>query len=141
MIFFSQPNSPQATVDNIAANLETILAEVDRQAESVAAEIKANPEFIPSNIRGNSFFVYDSERVISWSDNRFVPTLASVSDTFKLKVLKAGNGDYLAKKWKIDGQRFIVGIVPLFRKFNITNSYLKTWWNRRLFPYWKHFYS
>ena len=79
------------------------------------------------------FFVYDAQQVISWSDNRFVPTQASVADTFNLKLLKAGNGDYLAKKWKINDSQFLISIIPLYRKFNITNDYLSTWWNRRFF--------
>ena len=81
-----------------------------------------------------SFFVYDTVQVISWSHNRFVPTHASVADTFKLKLLKAGNGDYLAKKWKINDSEFLVATIPLYRKYNITNSYLNTRWNERIFP-------
>ena len=62
------------------------------------------------------------------------PAYASVADTFKLKLLKAGNGDYLAAKWKINNNKFIVAIIPLDRKYNITNNYLSNWRNDRVFP-------
>ena len=80
------------------------------------------------------FFVYDRQKVVSWTDNHFVPSYASVADTFKLKLLKAGNGDYLATKWVINNNKFIVAIIPLDRKYNITNNYLSNWRNDRVFP-------
>ena len=52
-----------------------------------------------------SFYVYDAQQVVSWSDNRFVPSQASVAEPFTVKLLKAGNGDYLAKKWKVNDSR------------------------------------
>ncbi|MBA4058497.1 MAG: hypothetical protein C0490_27515, partial [Marivirga sp.] len=79
------------------------------------------------------FFVYDETDILTWSDNQFVPSQASVADTFKLKLLKAGNGDYLARKWKINDTQFLISIIPLHRKFNITNNYLDTWWNENIF--------
>jgi len=134
ILFFSRPYSPQITAENLARNLDKELASIDKDAESILLHLKQKTEHDIHTLTTYSFFVYDKQQVISWSDNRFVPSRASVADTFKLKLLKAGNGDYLAKKWKINEAQFLVAIVPLYRKFNITNSYLNTWWNERIFP-------
>jgi len=132
--FFNVPSNPKASVRKVSSNLEDVLADVDREANLFLQQIEVAPDFSPSSVRGNSFFVYHEGQVVSWSDNRFVPTHASISDNFRMKVLKAGNGDYLIKKWKIHDDKFLVAVIPLYRKFNITNDYLQTWWNRRLFP-------
>src|SRR5688572_10534171 len=80
------------------------------------------------------FFVYDGLQLSSWSSNQFVPSAASVTGPFNIKLLKAGNGSYLAKKWYLGENRFLIGIIPLVRKYTITNDYLKTEWNQKIFP-------
>ncbi len=132
--FFSRSSSPQVTRDTLSGNIEEELTRIDRDAALLLEQfnkVSAREIHIQSEY---PFFVFDAQQVISWSDNRFVPTLASVADTFNIKLLKAGNGDYLAKKWQISKTEFLVAIVPLYRKFNISNDYLSTWWNQKVFP-------
>ncbi|MDH4297772.1 MAG: hypothetical protein OEV74_15950, partial [Cyclobacteriaceae bacterium] len=109
------------------------MASIDNDAETLLGQFQqsADRDITQSS---HSFIVCNKQQVISWSDNHFVPALASVADTFKLKLLKAGNGDYLAKKWYISETQYLVGIIPLYRKFNISNNYLSTWWNPHIFP-------
>jgi signal transduction histidine kinase len=133
LYFFNSPSEPQAVVEKVSDNLSEVLQGVDRQALDVIRELKSSKDFRPRSVQGTSYFVYDGRQVVSWSDNRYVPTPASVADTFKLKLLKAGNGDYLAKKWRMGEGKFLVAVIPLYRQYNITNDYLHTWWNRRLF--------
>ena len=109
------------------------MASLDKDAETLLSQFQQSAERDITQ-SSHSFIVCDKQQVISWSDNGFVPTLASVADTFKLKLLKAGNGDYLAKKWYISETQYLVGIIPLYRKFNISNNYLSTWWNPHIFP-------
>ena len=89
---------------------------------------------MPPTSRTYSFFLFESSRLTEWSSNDFVPTAASVAETFFYKIAKAGNGNYLAKKWKLKDSRFLVGVVALIRNYSITNDYLKTAWNDRVFP-------
>lgn len=133
LAFFNGPADPAWTLKKVSGKLDRMLEDMDSKALVFMKEIKASPDFAPTNFQGNSFFVYDGGQVVSWSDNKFVPTPASVADTFNVKLLKAGNGDYLAKKWKISGDKFLIAVIPLYRQYNITNDYLQTWWNRRLF--------
>jgi hypothetical protein len=71
-------------------------------------------------------------------DSKIIHTILRETTIFfqllNLKLLKAGNGDYLAKRWKVNDNEFLVAIIPLYRKFNITNDYLKNWWNDNVFP-------
>ena len=129
----TRPYSPQATVEKVSVNLERLLKDIDTHASSYRSQLQQNANLELESYRGVSFFLFEGGQLQSWSDNKFVPTSASVEDTFKLKVLKAGNGDYLAKKWKLNSSQELVAIIPLFRKFNITNDYLQTWWNKNIF--------
>jgi len=79
------------------------------------------------------FFCFRGSELVYWSDNRFVPSYASVADTFDLKLLKAANSDYLAKKWTLPGNRSLVFVIPLHRHYPITNDYLGAEWNRKIF--------
>jgi len=127
------PYAAQSRAEKLAASISDELSSIDRDAASLITQFQQN---VGRGIAGTShtFFVYNNQRVISWSDNGFVPSVASVADTFKLKLLKAGNGDYLAKKWRISQSQYLIAIIPLYRKFNISNNYLSTWWNPRIFP-------
>lgn len=132
--FFSKASSPQVTAEKLSLNIEGELALIDKDAEFLLDRFskQINREILKRS--EYSFFVYDAQQVVSWSDNLFVPSQASVADQFNIKLLKAGNGDYLAKKWKISNTEFLVAVIPLYRKFNITNDYLSTWWNSNIFP-------
>lgn len=107
---------------------------MDVVAESIASN-SSNPEseILPSG-KTYSFFLFDGLQLVAWSNNDFVPTSASVAETFSIKLLKAGNGSYLAKKWKLKDDRFLVAIIPLIRNYTITNDYLKREWNERILP-------
>jgi len=125
--------SSQDVADKITSRLKDEIALADEDAKQVLSQLEKNPEYNLSTIHEHPFFVYDRQGIISWSDNTFIPATASVLDTFQLKLLKAGNGDYLAKKWKMSNKKFLVAIIPLTRKYTITNSYLHPEWNERIF--------
>jgi len=127
-------SSPQAIVNEFSLRLDGQIKLLDQEALRFLEEEKRNADFLPGQDVQSSFFVYDHGQVISWSDNNYIPTYASVSDTFRLKLLRSGSSDYLAKKWTIRPGRFLVAVIPLYRKYTITNNYLNTVWNRAIFP-------
>ncbi|MBL0739741.1 sensor histidine kinase [Chryseolinea lacunae] len=132
--FSDQPVSPEAVAEPIAHRLQNELQAMDVEAAALLdALAQQEPHDVPSR-RRFAFFVYDTQQLLSWTDNSFVPSQASVADAFTLRLLKGGNGDYLARKWKVNDALFLVGVIPLSRKFSITNNYLEPWWNRRVFP-------
>ena len=127
------PVPPQRIALTIARNLEKELQRVDAEAAGILADLEDDEGTLPFP-EEFSFFLFEGSKLIAWSDNNFVPTAASVSESFTIKLLKAGNGNYLAKKWKLEGGRFLVAIVPLIRNYTITNDYLGTEWNDHVFP-------
>ena len=134
MLFaFDRPNAAASTVSDISRNLAYIVRDVDRQAAEYLPVIRQHPDTELKSVDGNAWYVYDPQRVLQWSDNRFVPTPGSVMGSFELKLLKGGNGDYLARKWRLDERQSLVVVIPLFRKYTIRNNYLTNWWNSRLF--------
>jgi two-component system, NtrC family, nitrogen regulation sensor histidine kinase NtrY len=132
--FASRPASPQSIADKISGNLEKEIQHADVEAADILSTLKERETSTLPGSDEYSFFLYESFRLKAWSDNKFVPVAASVAESFSLKLLKAGNGNYLAKKWKIDERKFLVAIIPLIRNYTITNDYLKTEWNDRIFP-------
>lgn len=133
LALFDRPSASSTTIADISQSLTRILEDVDQQAAEYVTLVKQHPDPVLHNADGNAYFVYDAQRVLLWSDNRYVPTPASVSGNFELKLLKGGNSNYLAKKWKIDDRQWLVVIIPLFRNYTIRNNYLSTWWNAKLF--------
>lgn len=133
LVWFDRPSASTTTLTDIGESLERILQDVDQQAAEYLDLVKDHPDPVLHNVDGNAYFVYDAQRVLLWSDNHFVPTPASVSGNFELKLLKGGNANYLARKWKIDDRQWLVAVIPLFRKYTIRNNYLSTWYNSRVF--------
>lgn len=133
LVFFDRPSASNTTIADISESLQRVLKDVDQQAVEYMALVKRHDNPVLQNVDGNAYFVYDAQRVLFWSDNRYVPTPASVSGNFELKLLKGGNGDYLARKWSIDDRQWLVVVIPLFRSYTIKNNYLSTWWNSELF--------
>lgn len=130
-----QPASPQAVALDVTNNLERELKSLEDEASKIIAALPQEQIQQPLPLSSSySFFLFGRTRLISWSSNDFVPTIGSVSESFNLKLLKAGNGNYLARKWKLNGSFFLVGIIPLTRHYTITNDYLEAEWNDHVFP-------
>jgi hypothetical protein len=113
--YAGQPVPPQRIAFDVSKNLERELQQLDEQAALIISSLEDGRRWTPPTKRVYSFFLFESSRLIEWSSNDFVPTAASVAETFSIKLLKAGNGNYLAKKWKLKDSRFLVGVVLLIR--------------------------
>jgi len=132
--YFSQRlESTQSVEATIVKNLQLELATMAAEVDTLLPKLQRSST-LPPHRRRFSFFVYDGQQLVSWTDNGFVPSPASVAEPFTLKMLISGNGDYLARKWKVNDTKFLVGVIPLYRRFSITNNYLEPWWNLRIFP-------
>src|SRR5690606_15505683 len=80
-----------------------------------------------------AFYVFDNYRLTSWNDHLFVPRVSAMAENFTLRLLRDGNSDYLARKWAIDNKTFLVGVLPLYRRYQITNHYLEPRQNEDVF--------
>lgn len=134
LYYVQRPYSPQNIAGRIAENLEEELVHVNEEADNLVVKLRNDPKATLPVFDQFSFYVFSRNQLLAWTDNNFVPTAASVADTFHIKLIKSGSSDYLAKKWRINNQRHLVAVIPLFRKYNITNDYLKADWNKQVFP-------
>jgi two-component system nitrogen regulation sensor histidine kinase NtrY len=128
----SRPDSQESIASKIAADIQQELAVVEKEVP----EILTNIDF-PSNMTRDlsyPFFIYDHDSLVYWSDNHYVPSGASVADTFQIKFLKTGNESFLLKKVLISKGRFVVSLINLQREYIINNDYLNSEWNRKIFP-------
>ncbi len=114
--FASRPVSPQNIANKLSQNLNEELQKVDVEAEAFLSNLKQGGSLPLTSKNEYSFYFFDGLQLKSWSNNDFVPSAASVAESFNLKLLKAGNGSYLAKKWKLNDNDFLLAVIPLFRK-------------------------
>ena len=129
----NRPVLPQDIALTVSRNLEKEIEKANEEAGSILANLH-EPGYRLPQIKGLSFFLFDRGRLAEWSNNDFVPTSASVVQPFSIKLLKAGNGNYIAKRWQVNTSQFLVAVIPLIRNYTITNDYLRTEWNERIFP-------
>lgn len=128
--------SDQFLAERLSENLTQEVSLMEKEAQEVLAYFESTSDvssFSPDGL--HPFYCYAQDSLLYWSDNTFVPTPVSVADTFTLKLLKGGNGDYLARKWTLQNGRSLVYLIPLFRKYTIANDYLSPEWNTAIFPH------
>lgn len=132
-----RPASQQVIVNKVVANLKEELQIIDRQASGILKEARSGTQYEgePRSAFEVPFFIYNNNTtLVYWSDNSFIPPGRLVTDTFSIKFLKTSGGDYLARKWTIDENRFLIALIPLHREYPINNVYLNPEWNRKIFP-------
>jgi two-component system nitrogen regulation sensor histidine kinase NtrY len=128
--WFHRSADPKTVAQNLSDRLEREIEGVKRDAELVAEQQQGR-----TRVRTQyPYYVYGNQKVSFWSDHSFIPSYASVAEPFTLKLLKSGNSDYLAVRFNQDHARTLVFVIPLYRKYNITNDYLSPEWNERIFP-------
>ena len=71
---FSKRSSPQLIAQKLSLNLEGELSIIDENAELLLDRFskQANREILTRS--EYPFLVYNAQQVVSWSDNRFVPS-------------------------------------------------------------------
>jgi two-component system nitrogen regulation sensor histidine kinase NtrY len=125
-----QKDSLSSVADEIARRLDKELSKVEEDFEHVIST-----ETIPDNAKLNyPIFVYKRGELIYWSDNTFVPTPQQAYDGSDLKLYTTGSEAYLLRKKKVDNDRVVVCVLPLFRKYQISNDYLTPEYNERILP-------
>lgn len=125
----SQSADPEAVARKLSSRLEHEIAKVRSDAAAVAEQPPrktARTQY--------AYYLYGNQKVTFWSDHTFVPTYASIAEPFKFKLLKSGNSDYLAIRFDQEHNQVLVFVIPLFKRYNITNDYLSPQWNQQIFP-------
>ncbi len=112
----------------IEKKINTIFDRIDKEANLILHDPKA----INWSSLDNSFFLIDSTEVLAWSKNQFFPDLNSKSN-HSIRLSQNSSGDFLIKRWEITNSRYLVCVIPLVRKYPISNRYLFPEWNENIF--------
>lgn len=112
------------TKESIANRISDNLSKALYALEAESTQILNSPKpFKWSELKG-SHFLMDSLRVIAWSDPEFLPDARQIQTDFKLKLVKNSNGDFLLRKHVFGSSKFLISVLPLYKKYSITNRYL-----------------
>lgn len=126
--------SPSTVVERISGNLLAEIDHLEKDAVPVLDQLKRDGRFVVPPDTHYDYYFYSKGRIAGWSNNQFVPSAASVQDEFRFRLLKEGNGDYLARRWQFNDDAYLVGVIMLSRSYPIVNDYLKPEWNTAIFP-------
>ncbi len=129
-----KPVSASSVAIKISKAISRELAKVDEDAGKILNSISEKGNQALGVDYAYPFLVYQNNVLSAWSSNTIVPPAPLVADTFSIKLLKTSGGDYLAKKWILDKERFLLALLPLHRQFTIRNNYLQPEWNNKIFP-------
>lgn len=124
----SQNDGPKI-IDQVTSRLNEQVSAMDREA---AYLLQQDPMKMTKVT--HSFFLMDSVDVLDWSRNDFLPDPHTVQDDFSARLLRWPRGVFLLKKWRLDGGKFLLGVLPLQNRYKINNRYLVSGWNKKIFP-------
>lgn len=121
----TQENIVHRISDNLSRELHAL------EAESVQILNSTQP-IKWSKLRGSHFLI-DSLRIIAWSDHEFLPDVRQIQTDFKLRLVRNVSGDFLLRKYSSDSSRFLISVLPLYKKYSIANRYLTPQMNASIF--------
>ena len=128
-LIFEKVGSPDKIVIHISQNLAKEIEIVDGEA---ALLIASEEESIWQGI-SHSFFLMDDLIVLRWNRNDFLPDPRLLNEDFEIKLLQSVRGSFIIKKWKMEGDKSLLSIIPLYEKYPISNRYLIPTWNSKIF--------
>lgn len=114
---------------DILHNVRAELANATTEAE----EIIGNPSKIWSS-NNHPFYLRRGNKIVAWSSNFYEPEASWFSDSGKERYVHSLRGDFIVKAWPTPGGETLLVVIPLIEKFRITNRYLSTVYNPKIFP-------
>lgn len=116
-------------VISIQEKLDKVVDDVDNEAQLILSD----PGAVSWSSLRNSFFLVDSTAVLAWSNNQVLPDLRRVNEQTTFQLIQNNAGDFLIKSWKISDTRMLISVIPLVRKYPVSNRYLFPDWNEKIF--------
>lgn len=86
-------------------------------------------------------FVFQAGKLLSWSDNRFLPPYEILAGNYSLKVIEANGITFIAKKKLLEGRNTdieIYSIIILQQIVEVENDYLQSGVVENIIPYLGH---
>lgn len=129
-MFAYNADSTDEKASFIEEQLHTLAEDINREARLILTD----GDSVKWSSFNNSFFLLDSTAVLAWSNNEFYPDLRSrVDSTGIFQLTRSNSGDFLFTSWPATNSRILVSMIPLVRKYPISNRYLSTEWNDNIF--------
>lgn len=122
---------PQAVANQIEQNVKRQLARLNEAAISYQ---KASVYDVRWTQSAFPFLLFDSANLVAWTNAKYFPDVFENSTYDSLQLLQLNRGDFLIRKWRLDNQKLLVGILPLVERFKVNNEYLRATWNPEIFP-------
>lgn len=128
---------PRPAPSEVDLRSSTLLSREQAKVEQWAKVIAADPSKIWQATE-YPFYLLDGNEVVAWSDNFYEPELAWFSDSTAAagqpRIVRSLRGAFAAQTWSLPTGQKLLGLVPLFERYRITNRYLAPALNEKVFP-------
>jgi signal transduction histidine kinase len=114
-----------------------IKANVQRELEAANQQvvgIGSSPEEEVWNSTGYPLYLRKGNKLVAWSSNFYEPEPTWFEDSRKEKFARSLRGDFVIKSWQLSHDHTLLVVIPLIERFRITNRYLSTHYNPKIFP-------
>ncbi|QHT68432.1 two-component sensor histidine kinase [Rhodocytophaga rosea] len=141
IIFYSSPNAEEQQLKSIHEQIWHEIEVMEAESKQVKNILDAQDSisFTASKLETKyPYFIYANGNVIFWSDYRFVPDHSMISGNYSLQVFNFKHGKYLVhRRAFVKHQRRveIISVLPLYKRYKISNDYLESGLNEDLIPY------
>jgi len=139
-------NTPQASEQHYGAAVQmkvlVSLEKADQELTEVTGLFQKSEEvnFAELNLPSASdypYYIFNEGELIYWSDHRYIPEYDWVKDLFANALLAKNNHISLVKKqiFYYNKEKLeLVALVPVYQKFRNENDYLKSGFDKGIFP-------
>ncbi len=134
-LFKNDLNSPDRYLSQINHKVLKALGKVNDDQNDAAGAIQSKDTTGNFNFNfsfSEPTYIYYKENLVYWSDHSFVPDYYLVSGDFHFSYCENSGSSFIAIKKIVtkNQSRFeIVSVVPLYKKYDITNQYIQSGFN------------
>lgn len=129
VFFLIGPKGTPEPLGEINEKLKTEIALATEQAEKIVQ----SPELIWTS-NNYAFYILKNNEITAWSSNFYEPETSWFADPGEELYVRSLRGDFIIKAWAMQGDQTLLVVIPLIEKFRITNRYLSTVHNPKIFP-------
>lgn len=126
-------------VNQVTRKLNHELIEIEEDFENVLENLADVPSFNFTNLEVEThypYYIFRNERLLYWSDNRFVPEYQEIAGDYTYKLVDLPEGQFIMRKFSInhsDTDLEIYSALPIFIYQKIDNKYLQSGFNSDIF--------
>ncbi|GAB2532367.1 sensor histidine kinase [Spirosoma aerophilum] len=141
--FLLEQNAPGATDEQyISAVQQRVKEELQTSAtelDSVSALLKRKPKPTFADLSVPTeypYFIFRNEKLVYWSDHRFIPEYSRLSSVTTPKLVSLGKERYIVSQHRVaNGSELleVFSLINIYRYYHSNNTYLQSGYNPDLF--------